>query len=101
MAKNGLVLVPVFFTINKWWDTSDIGGMFAIVGLGLAAFVLFTLMSGAVYLVNDALDVESDRAHPTKRHRPIAAGIVPVPLAYAAAGVFRRGRRRGVVPYVV
>ena len=88
MAKNGLVLVPVFFTINKWWDTSDIGGMFAIVGLGLAAFVLFTLMSGAVYLVNDALDVEGDRAHPVKRHRPIAAGIVPVPLAFAAAGVF-------------
>ena len=88
MAKNGLVLVPVFFTINKWWDTSDIGGMFAIVGLGLAAFVLFTLMSGAVYLVNDALDVESDRSHPVKRHRPIAAGMVPVPLAYATAGVF-------------
>ena len=88
MAKNGLVLVPVFFTINKWWDTSDIGGMFAIVGLGLAAFVLFTLMSGAVYLVNDALDVASDRAHPKKRHRPIAAGIVPVPLAYAVACVF-------------
>ena len=87
MAKNGLVLVPVFFTINKWWDTGDAGGMLAILGLGLAAFVLFTLMSGAVYLVNDALDVESDRAHPAKRHRPIAAGIVPVPLAFGAAGV--------------
>ena len=44
-AKNGLVLVPVFFTINKWWDTNDIAGMLAIVGLGLAAFALFTLMS--------------------------------------------------------
>ena len=86
-AKNGLVLVPVFFTINKWWDTNDIAGMLAIVGLGLAAFALFTLMSGVVYLVNDALDVESDRAHPVKRHRPIAAGIVPVPLAFAVAGV--------------
>ena len=86
-AKNGLVLVPVFFTINKWWDTNDIAGMLAIVGLGLAAFALFTLMSGVVYLVNDSLDVESDRAHPVKRHRPIAAGIVPVPLAFAVAGV--------------
>ena len=86
-AKNGLVLVPIFFTINLWWDTNDIAGMLAIVGLGLAAFALFTLMSGAVYLVNDALDVENDRIHPSKRHRPIAAGLVPIPLAYATAGL--------------
>ena len=86
-AKNGLVLVPIFFTINLWWDTNDIAGMLAIVGLGLAAFALFTLMSGAVYLVNDALDVENDRTHPSKRHRPIAAGVVPIPLAYATAGL--------------
>lgn len=86
-AKNGLVLVPIFFTINLWWDTNDIAGMLAIVGLGLAAFALFALMSGAVYLVNDALDVENDRAHPSKRHRPIAAGVVPIPLAYATAGL--------------
>ena len=50
------------------------------------AFVAFCLVASAVYLVNDAIDVEADRAHPTKRNRPIAAGIVPVPLAYAALG---------------
>ncbi|MFI6852087.1 decaprenyl-phosphate phosphoribosyltransferase [Streptomyces sp. NPDC050416] len=49
-------------------------------------FVLFTACAAAVYLVNDARDAEADRAHPTKRHRPVAAGQVPVPLAYAVGG---------------
>lgn len=52
------------------------------------AFVAFSLVASSVYLINDAIDVEADRAHPTKRNRPIAAGIVPVPLAYVAAVVF-------------
>ena len=51
------------------------------------AFAAFCLVSSAVYLVNDAIDVEADRAHPTKRNRPIAAGVVPVPMAYAGAVV--------------
>jgi len=51
------------------------------------AFVAFCLVASAVYLVNDAIDAEADRAHPTKRNRPIAAGIVPVRVAYAVAVV--------------
>jgi len=57
------------------------------------AFVAFCLVSSATYLLNDVRDLESDRLHPTKRHRPIAAGSVSVPLALAlgivlaAAGV--------------
>jgi len=50
-------------------------------------FVAFCLVSSATYLLNDILDVESDRQHPTKCHRPIAAGIVSVPLAVAMAAV--------------
>ncbi|GAB2723321.1 decaprenyl-phosphate phosphoribosyltransferase [Streptomyces bullii] len=46
-------------------------------------FALFTACAAAVYLVNDARDAEADRAHPVKRHRPVAAGQVPVPVAYA------------------
>jgi len=49
------------------------------------AFVAFCLAASSVYLLNDSLDVDADRAHPTKRSRPIAAGVVPVPLALAAA----------------
>ncbi|MFF0010490.1 decaprenyl-phosphate phosphoribosyltransferase [Streptomyces sp. NPDC005374] len=49
-------------------------------------FVLFTVCAAAVYLINDARDAEADRAHPAKRHRPVAAGQVPVPVAYAVGG---------------
>lgn len=53
----------------------------------LLAFVVFSLAASCVYLVNDARDVEADRAHPTKRFRPIAAGVVPEWLAYTLAVV--------------
>src|SRR6185312_13674800 len=53
----------------------------------LIAFVAFSLAASSVYLVNDVRDVEADRQHPTKRFRPIAAGVVPVWLAYALAVV--------------
>ena len=49
------------------------------------AFVVFCMGASAVYLVNDARDVEADRQHPTKRFRPIAAGVVPEWLAYTLA----------------
>lgn len=51
----------------------------------LIAFAVFCMAASSIYLVNDARDVEADRAHPTKRFRPIAAGVLPVPLAYAMA----------------
>ncbi|MFR9752746.1 decaprenyl-phosphate phosphoribosyltransferase [Nocardia sp. 004] len=55
------------------------------------AFVVFCMAASGIYLVNDALDVEADRAHPTKRFRPIAAGVVPVNLAYALSAVLLTG----------
>jgi decaprenyl-phosphate phosphoribosyltransferase len=55
------------------------------------AFIAFCLAASGVYFVNDAMDVEADRAHPTKRNRPIAAGIVPVQLAYIIAVVLFLG----------
>jgi decaprenyl-phosphate phosphoribosyltransferase len=51
----------------------------------LIAFVAVSLAASTVYLVNDARDVEADRQHPTKRFRPIAAGVVPEWLAYCVA----------------
>ncbi|MEN0139062.1 MAG: decaprenyl-phosphate phosphoribosyltransferase [Rhodococcus sp. (in: high G+C Gram-positive bacteria)] len=55
------------------------------------AFVVFCMAASGIYLVNDAMDVEADRAHPTKRFRPIAAGVLPVNLAYAMAVVLLGG----------
>ena len=51
------------------------------------AFVVFCLAASAIYLINDVRDVEADREHPTKRFRPIAAGVVPEWLAYTLAAV--------------
>ena len=50
----------------------------------LAGFGLFCLISSAVYIFNDLLDVEADRQHPVKKNRPIAKGQLPVPVALAA-----------------
>lgn len=47
----------------------------------IVALVGFSLCASGGYLINDAADVEQDRRHPKKRHRPIAAGIVPVNIA--------------------
>jgi decaprenyl-phosphate phosphoribosyltransferase len=52
-----------------------------LLGRTVLAFIAFCLAASGIYLWNDALDVEADRAHPTKQHRPIAAGIVPVRTA--------------------
>jgi len=78
-TKNLLVLVPLLpaGSALRQVDPLDV----------LLAFAAFCLISSSVYLVNDARDVESDRAHPVKRSRPLAAGAVPVPLAVVAAVV--------------
>ena len=51
------------------------------------AFVVFSLAASSIYLINDVRDVEADREHPTKRFRPIAAGVVPAWLAYVLAAL--------------
>jgi 4-hydroxybenzoate polyprenyltransferase len=73
--KNGLVFIPLAFTLNLQ-DTS-------LVWKSIITFVCFCALSSAGYLLNDVVDIEADRAHPTKRRRPIAAGQVPVAVAFA------------------
>jgi 4-hydroxybenzoate polyprenyltransferase len=51
----------------------------------LAGFILFCLVSSSVYLFNDVMDIESDKKHPTKRNRPIAAGKLSVTTAMVFA----------------
>jgi 4-hydroxybenzoate polyprenyltransferase len=51
------------------------------------ALVAFCLISSAIYLLNDCLDVAADWAHTSKRNRPIAAGLVSVPAALTTAAV--------------
>jgi len=66
-----------------------------MLGRTLLAFVCFCAASSATYLINDAMDVDSDRRHPVKRTRPIAAGIVPVNLAYTLAALLLAGSIAG------
>jgi len=78
-VKNFFVLAPLVFA-GQLEDRTALAR-------GLAMFAAFCLASSAVYLVNDIRDREADRRHPLKRHRPIASGALPVPVATAAAVV--------------
>lgn len=62
-----------------------------VLGPVALAFVVFCMAASGIYLVNDAMDVDADRAHPTKRFRPIAAGVVPINLAFGLAAVLLVG----------
>ncbi len=72
-VKNVFVLAPVVFATKVF----DIG----LLTNAALAFFAFCLLAGAVYTINDLADVEADRLHPVKRHRPIASGRVPERVA--------------------
>ncbi|MFJ8928966.1 MULTISPECIES: decaprenyl-phosphate phosphoribosyltransferase [unclassified Streptomyces] len=78
-VKNGLVVAAPI-------AAGELFSSGALTQLALV-FALFTAAASAIYLINDARDAEADRAHPQKCHRPVAAGQVPVPVAYAVGGV--------------
>ena len=63
------------------------------------AFIAFGLLASAVYLINDVFDVQHDRAHPSKRSRPVAAGAVSILQAISAAVVLIASA--GVVSFVL
>lgn len=77
--KNAFVLIPLVFDRQLFLVEPFIR---TIIG-----FFLFCFVSSGVYFINDILDVEADRKHPKKRLRPIASGILPIPLAILIASI--------------
>jgi 4-hydroxybenzoate polyprenyltransferase len=78
-AKNLLIFVPLITS----HQLGDIGKLVA----ALVAFVTFGMCASAIYIINDLLDIEADRAHPRKRFRPFAAGDLSVPVGVGMAAV--------------
>lgn len=77
--KNALVLVPLFFGL-QFFDRH-------LLGRGILGVVIFSLLSSAIYIVNDLNDLESDKKSLAKRKRPLAAGTVSVQSAKILLGI--------------
>lgn len=91
-AKNLFVFVAAFFSGRAFEQEVMIHS--------LIAFMLFCLVSSAVYILNDYADIEKDRMHPEKKHRPLAAGTISktsaiifffILLTLCGAGLFLAG----------
>jgi decaprenyl-phosphate phosphoribosyltransferase len=82
-VKNLFVAAPLVFA-RRMYDPDA-------VGRSVLAVICFCLLSSAVYLINDIVDVEKDRAHPLKRFRPIASGRIGIGTARAAAAAAALG----------
>ena len=84
-TKSLVVFLPLAFSIDERWDPKDAGLVGELVLMAAAGVLVFSALSGAVYIVNDVFDKSRDAVHPRKRHRPIASGAVPPAAALAAA----------------
>ena len=76
-VKNLLLLVPLGLAHVLPWQGVDAAWQWAMAACG---FVAFCLTASAIYAINDLRDLESDRAHPTKRRRPFASGALPTKM---------------------
>ena len=86
-VKNVFVLAPVVFA-KEIFDP-------LLLTRAAGAFIVFCFLAGAVYTLYDIMDVEADRQHPVKRHRPIAAGRVPMGFAWGLLMVLVAGSLAG------
>jgi 4-hydroxybenzoate polyprenyltransferase len=75
-AKNVFIFASLVFD-GKFFQLTDFLRT-------LAGFGLFCIISSAVYIFNDMLDLEADRQHPVKKDRPIASGRLPISMAVTA-----------------
>ena len=74
-TKNGVVMMAWFFSVADASQREIVRGWGSFL-MALLMAAAFSLVSSAFYLLNDVSDYESDRLHPVKRNRPIAAGLI-------------------------
>ena len=84
-TKNLAIFLPLFFSVNEAWTLDNIQIALQFAARAATAAAIFCMVSSAIYILNDLADRERDRAHPTKRDRPIASGALSPLLAIAAA----------------
>lgn len=77
--KNGLVAVPVVVS-HQYLDAN-------LIRQCILAFVSFSAVASAIYILNDFFDLALDRQHPTKRHRPFASGALSIPFGLVSIAV--------------
>lgn len=75
-TKNGLLFLAFAFSLNLHWGLDDPETAFRLLLQAAAGAAIYVGLSGATYIINDIIDADRDRAHPTKRTRPIAAGYI-------------------------
>ncbi|MCX5781383.1 MAG: decaprenyl-phosphate phosphoribosyltransferase [Elusimicrobia bacterium] len=75
--KNLFIFAGILFSKNFF----DIG----MLSVAISAFIVFCLLSGAVYIINDIFDKEQDKKHPLKAKRPIASGKLQINMALGGA----------------
>ncbi|GHO83321.1 decaprenyl-phosphate phosphoribosyltransferase [Dictyobacter formicarum] len=75
-TKNGAVFIGLVFA-------SELFHLYPLIR-AIVAFITFCFVSSTIYVLNDLLDIEKDRLHPTKRFRPLASGVLPTSWAKAA-----------------
>ena len=66
-VKNILVFIPMLMSHQLNFDNFV---------LSMKAFVIFSLVASSIYVVNDIVDINSDKKHPYKKFRPLAAGLI-------------------------
>lgn len=77
--KNFLIFVPLIFSLHLF-DQS-------YVNLSLLGFMIFSFVSSSIYIINDLIDINEDKAHPVKKFRPIPAGLISKSKAVVIAAI--------------
>ena len=85
-VKNSFVFAAIAFSEERLWQFWGAAGPQPLLRV-LGAFVAFCMAASAIYLVNDLVDIEKDRAHPKKRHRPFASGRLHPMVGMITAGL--------------